>query len=1756
VSPGFSPNTDQCYNQSDADSTGCSLYASSAQASNTGIAAVPFRNQPELEIVVADTLLPFRHGRGLFFTASLITTTNNTAIGNGLLGNFSVQASNGMVKFTDLGVNRAGSDFLIRFESAGFPLLYSSTFHVVPGTPVTMDLLQDAANSAAGLALVQQPALSVSDAGGNLVSVASTVSAVLMKGVSRQPLDGSPTARTSSGIARFTDLTVDEAENNFFFRFVVEDRCCGASLSVQGSTFNITTSYAVQLSEIVTPDGGTGGTPFTTQPVVAVLDAGGNLIQDNNGTEVTASLFKDDTIRFSVKQGVAITGVDIEDLTSFVANDTVYVVAAMYYDGNTYSVDSVLFEWDFEAEVVVPIQQLPTSGARAWEHVSFGDDHYLFVANSFEEVSVVNGVILGTYITESQIYKYDSGQLVLVGSFTTEGAYDIESFRVGGETFIVAANNFNDTSTAIQSFVYLFNGTSVEMTPIQTLNTEAATQLHSFTTAAGTFLAVGMYYSQDDISYETQSKLFRFVGDSLEFVTSFSTSGAVSLMSFMVDSRTFLAVANSVDAAGNLDGGSIDIYEFDGGALSLMQTVLGLDGVSAMENFYVNDAQWLAVATNPTSGDSPALVLLTWDVSNCTETYACPVNFTTYDVLAISNCKSVVHFRAGSAHYIVYGGSAGLETISFQSDAILSGTLTASTVNGKAKFTDLMIDLSQTSFVLAYESDGLFTAIGDPFDVGVGPGLALALVQSPSGFFGGAAFGIQPIVGVVDSGGNVVTEYTPPLGTYVTANLTSFGRESALRGTEMVSIQGGLAVFTDLGITAATWNMLEFSAPGFTSTQQNISVEVGTASKLSLRSASALAFGGVLFGNQPVIWVVDMGGNLVSSDQSTQVSASLHPRAGFAVSSANTDFIASSLVSDSVLFIASGSERIVAASESNLTVYQWGCGGPVPVQTVNATGAAVDLSMFNYDGVQWLLAAQSYSSVQVYAYIDEFLLQNASIAGDVEHLMPFQIGGTMFVAVGLSSLSPLQGTILYSWERPDSSVVGSPYNPIITRTQNISVGTTVNAIEHFTFNYKDYLLEGLSTGVLKLYTWKSYDGVFNFNFTESVGQAAVDLEVFYLASGEPMLALADAAGAGMVMPLAHPSSSGNVSLQQNLGSAQSLTLSAGSCTIAHALRGSRHLLAFACSTLHLFEGDGTTFTDLWSEATSYSSVTLGPTALVALGGPAGASGVFLIGATGTLSGTRSITATGGIARFTDLAVDLASSYDLSFAPVSLYLSYVSSETYVTSHTYDYNVSVSLGIPAALAPASQPSVGVSPSIVVVDGGGNNLTSVSVPITAVLDGPSNFTVLEEVQRLSSTGARDVHHFTMDGVHYVAVANNFDGTSFNIDSNILRWSSGALIFHQSLETKGAYDFEAFKMSEQQVTSDGPRNKTYTYFLAVANHYHDTEGYETSSLIYRWNSTLQTFEILQSIVTLGATHWESFELNGEIHLAVSNFFDGSFHSCNSAVYKWSAALGQFALLQELPTTGAHDVAYLEHNGRHFLAFAQYRAEDEISLSEVSLVYKLDARTMQFTRLKSIPSSGAMHIEPFYIGSSAFFAVANYANTTSGNRQVGSFVYQLTCEGDTDVFTKTQSISTEGAVHWKYFQRAGNHYLAVCHWVPDELSANYVVVYLWDSGSFQFYTNTSSLGAFTTEFMFVDGGYYLLEAIPGDPISILNQFVDGSGAPPQVASLDTTNGAATLTAFDEELSAQNYDGSVLNGAAVEFASEGLTGTSIGPYVT
>jgi len=278
----------------------------------------------------------------------------------------------------------------------------------------------------------------------------------------------------------------------------------------------------------------------------------------------------------------------------------------------------------------------------------------------------------------------------------------------------------------------------------------------------------------------------------------------------------------------------------------------------------------------------------------------------------------------------------------------------------------------------------------------------------------------------------------------------------------------------------------------------------------------------------------------------------------------------------------------------------------------------------------------------------------------------------------------------------------------------------------------------------------------------------------------------------------------------------------------------------------------------------------------------------------------------------------------------------------------------------------------------------------------------------QTLQTRGARGLEYFSIADKHFLAVANQEDGT-YMLDSVIYEWNGKLFDVFQKIATKGGSFFTFF-------TINGDK------YLTVAN-YHDGSTHSTKSVIYKWSGG--KFNKFQEIATEGALRCRAFIISNDTFIAFANYYNSKQkHSVQSTVFKWSG--GHFVKLQSLQTYGGRDVKSFNINGHTFLAFANYYSGSKYNTD--SFIYKWDGN--KFVLFQSIPTRGAHSWHPFVISGQTFLGVANHRGD-SQKHNTRSVVYQASGSR----FVNYQEIPTQGATDMTSFEYQGRPYLAVANY-------------------------------------------------------------------------------------------------------------------------
>jgi|GEM_PF-1970457 len=294
-------------------------------------------------------------------------------------------------------------------------------------------------------------------------------------------------------------------------------------------------------------------------------------------------------------------------------------------------------------------------------------------------------------------------------------------------------------------------------------------------------------------------------------------SGAVNGVNF-----TGQPVIRIVDANGNAVTNSTvnvvaTIASGTGGTLSGTTTAAAIAGVATFTNLQITGtAGPFTLTFTPTSltAVTSGSLTLSFGAATASAITTHPsgavsgVDFTGQPIIRIvdANGNSVTNSTVNVVATIASGTGT------------LSGTTTVAAIAGVATFTNLQITGTAGPFTLTFTPTSLTAVTSSPFTLMFGTATASAITTHPSGAVNGVNFTVQPVIGIVDSSGNTVTDST------VNVVATIASGTGTLSGTTTVAAVAGVATFTDLRITGTAGPYTLTFTPSALATVTSVSI--------------------------------------------------------------------------------------------------------------------------------------------------------------------------------------------------------------------------------------------------------------------------------------------------------------------------------------------------------------------------------------------------------------------------------------------------------------------------------------------------------------------------------------------------------------------------------------------------------------------------------------------------------------------------------------------------------------------------------------------------------------------------------------------------------------------------------------------------------------------------------------------------------------------------------------------------------------------
>ncbi|KAM4698063.1 thrombospondin-type laminin G domain and EAR repeat-containing protein [Rhinophrynus dorsalis] len=318
--------------------------------------------------------------------------------------------------------------------------------------------------------------------------------------------------------------------------------------------------------------------------------------------------------------------------------------------------------------------------------------------------------------------------------------------------------------------------------------------------------------------------------------------------------------------------------------------------------------------------------------------------------------------------------------------------------------------------------------------------------------------------------------------------------------------------------------------------------------------------------------------------------------------------------------------------------------------------------------------------------------------------------------------------------------------------------------------------------------------------------------------------------------------------------------------------------------------------------------------------------------------------------------------------------------------------------------------------------------------VLERKERLDYVEEYQNLATTSeTMGLEVFLIPNVGHFAVMANKNTQPGSV---LYKWIDGKFVVHQYFTTYQAQAWKYFTIGKR-------------VFLALANFDKNEDG-EEFSVIYKWNPKKLKFLQYQKIRTYSARDWEAFHIDGETFLAVANHREGNNHNINSVIYKWNSSTERFEVNQTIPTSGAYDWEFFSIGPYSFLVVANTFNGTSTNIQSHIYIWLGSS----FRPFQSIMTFGASDWEFFRIKDRFFLAVANSHSYDVGTQAlkslyvINSTIYELNITGQ--IFEKFQDILTYSAVDWEFFTVGEDYFLVVANSFDGSSFSVNSVIYRW----------------------------------------------------------------------------------------------------------
>ncbi len=794
--------------------------------------------------------------------AVTLTLTGGTGT---LGGTASIAAAGGVADFTGGGLNieSTGANKVLTATKVstaggggtGALTATSNAFAITAGSATSIAYQTQPTGAVAGANLATQPVLKILDAAGNTVTTGVDATANISIALSSGSgiLSGTTTVAASNGIATFAGLSINATGAKVLTAQKADTASTTAAGAVRGTpaasvasnSFTMTQDTAVNLVFTTQPGGGTAGQVWGQQPVVQIQDAHGNLITTGADAArvITVALTSGSgalagTLTATASGGIA----TFASLKKNIVGSADVITASATLNGASVTQTSAPFVITAAAASQIVYVQQPGGGTAAavWATapVVQVQDPYGNLVSTGSDSTVVVTLALTT------------GTGVVSGALTRQAIAGVADFSDNALSL-----NLTGLNKVLTASATIAAGAVTAVSNPFTITANTATQL-VFTTQPGGGTAHATWAQQPVVTIaDAYGNAVTTGADSNRSIVLTLTGGTGSI----TGTTTLSATAGVAPFAGlSIDAAGSKQLTATAAALSTGSTSV------TSSSFSITPAAAITVAfTTQPSASSVSLVI-----------------FARQPVLTISDSYGNLITSGPDATAIVTLAQTG-------GSGTLGGTLSMSAVGGVADFTGhgLNIDLAGANKVLTATKAstagsggaGALTATTGAFAIIPASATSIAFQTQPTGAVGGASLGTQPVLKILDAAGNTVTT-----GVDATANvsLAISSGTGVLSGTKTVAASLGIATFAGLSIdltgakvlTATKADTASITAagvlrgtPAVSVASNSLTITQDAAVNLVFSTQPGGGTAGQVWSQQPVVRIQDAHGNLITT---------------------------------------------------------------------------------------------------------------------------------------------------------------------------------------------------------------------------------------------------------------------------------------------------------------------------------------------------------------------------------------------------------------------------------------------------------------------------------------------------------------------------------------------------------------------------------------------------------------------------------------------------------------------------------------------------------------------------------------------------------------------------------------------------------------------------------------------------------------------------------------------------------------------------